>query len=208
MGFPNAYYIPRSEIKTYADGRKVIKMPDAFKKYQLLRIGALFGMHISADKNKIMMSNGNKAIILDGRPMTDYEYFADMVILRQQYNNLHRYATAGLDQKRLHSQKYDIVLPSPDATAEDAYTESYDPVFYIDNLLTDLSNNGRGDKHRKLSSIIKAQTASVEHLVRTTSWGSKALAEGRPECLADSLKKFFEAHQYIYNRQAAPSERE
>ncbi len=201
MSFSNAYYIPKTEKKTYASGREVWQMPDAFKKYQLLRTGALFGLNISAKDNKIMMSNASMAIIIDGRSIPDYVFVSYMQKIREHYNTVRRYALAGADQSMLQSKKYDVIQPAPGVTPEDAYPENVDPLLYIDALLLDLQATGKTSKHTMLKNNIQAQISAVTHLTRTTSWGSKAISPDGTKCLADSLEKFFTNNDYIFKRQ-------
>ena len=203
MSFSNAYYIPKTEKKTYANGREIWQMPDDFKKYQLLRTGALFGLNISANDNKIMMSNGSMAIVIDGRNIPDYVFVSYMQKIREQYNTIRRYALAGTDPEKLQSKKYDIIQPAPGVSPEDAYPEDKDPQIYLEDLFADLQATGKTEKHTILKNNILAQISAVTHLTRTTTWGSKALAADETKCLADSLKKFFENNDYTINRQAA-----
>lgn len=196
MSFSNAYYIPNSETKKYADGRSVVRMPDEFKKYQILRISALFGLNISQNTdniNKIMISGNNTAIFIDGRPMSDYEYVLNLNKLKKFYNTLHTYGLSGTKEEGRVSHKYPISVPNANVSAIGAYGDFGDPLEYIDLLNQDFENLDKtGKKSAKLQQNIETQMTSAVNFTKNTTWG---------KTISKSLDKFWKNNNYIFQRQ-------
>ncbi len=201
MGFSNAYYIPRTETKVYANGTSVDRMPDEFKKYQLLRTAALFGLNISHDSkfpNKIMISNGkNITFVLDGQPIPDHVYIDYMMKLKEAYNQTRRYCLAGTNLKITSSSKFETFLPTKDMPAEEAYLEE-DPLFYSLNLIKDLERAGKTEKANMLKKIVKRQFACAISALSDTKWGTKPLPAAPDNNMKESLTKFYlnNRHQF------------
>ena len=211
MSFSNAYYIPKSEKKVYANGREEMRMPSDFKKYQLLRIAALFGYNVSVVNNTLMLSNGKSAIHLTGRPLTDEQFVLHMRTLRNLgYNDLRRYALTGADKSKVKSQSYDSIKIwqsehdfGKQLDPNVAYPESTDPLFYVQSLLEDLKRNNKTAKYNALKQQIVTGLEDVAAAVDTTEWGSKPISYDQKHSMADSLKKFVETAKFELRDQQA-----
>ena len=187
MGFSNAYFIPKTETVTRGDGQKVTRMPDEFKKYQLLRMAALFGFAVSRCEDKIMLTNGTGKIFIGEEPIPDVVFLDHVQKLKMGYNNLHANAFGPVQDKTLESKKFVIKDYSKYSTAEDAYTEE-DPLLYTSTLLLDLETRGGDLKNKLYRQVIGSQMLNAIAYTKDTSWG---------KTISQSLDKFWAANDYI-----------
>ena len=207
MGFSKAYFIPQNETRTYADGSTATGLTDDFKKYQLLRMGALFGYYFEQHGDKIMMCNNSQPpIFLDGNKLPDFLFIDYLQKLKRGYNSLH---TNGLKKvldeaqkasmedpnspvardiaKKLKSKKYIPVELTEKTTVEESYIEQ-DPLAYLDYLLQDLETFGEVKKADRYKDMINQQMQKVVESVGNTSWG---------KTISKSLESFWNNNNYV-----------
>lgn len=187
MGFSNAYFIPNTETVTREDGQKVTRMPDDFKKYQILRIAALFGFFVTGNNNKIMLINGTDKIFIGEEQIPDVVFLDYIQKLKMGYNHLHTNAFGPGEDKTLQSKKFIIQNYTRNTPAEEAYKEE-DPLAYTSLLLQDLETRGNETKNKLYRQMIDSQMRNAIECTRKTVWGTT---------ISKSLEKFWAANDYI-----------
>ena len=202
MGFGAAYYISKyeSDLKT---GEK--RLTSDYKKYQEAKFAMTLGFLAQKDGETIMFSNGQAAIFVGERPVSDAEFLINTKLLRDEYNKL-RLAVLEKDinARDLSSRAYQPLntsFPAKHNSDDFAYPDAFDPVVYMSNLLQDLKDRGKTEQYRALRQCIQEQCVATIKKVRETEWGSRPISPVSNNSFADSLQKFAENNIYLIDKQ-------
>ena len=194
MSLGAAYNIPKTE-RDLATGET--RITSDYKKFQILKFASSIGFRPEMKDDKIMLSDGHRAVFIDEKNLPDMKFIIDMRVLRSAYNEL-RLATLGenVNSKKLSSKPYQPLQSTLPLKREQildfAYPEHVDPIVYVHDLLQDLNNLGKKSQHDELKEIIKAQFSATTKLVGETSWGNT---------MAQSLQKFIDNNLYLLEQQ-------